>query len=60
MGNGADVIVVAAIVLGAVTGALVAHRRGGRRLDIAHHAAAYAILFGVLGMIVTIAIVRMA
>ena len=53
-------IVVAAIVLGAVTGALVAHRRGGRRLDMLHHAAAYAILFGVAGVIVTIAIVRMA
>ena len=52
-------IIVAAIVLGALTGALVAHRRGGRRLDMAHHAAAYAILFGVAGTIMSIAIVRM-
>ena len=49
-----------AIVLGALTGALVAHRRGGRRLDMAHHAAVFAILFAVAGLIVTIVIARLA
>ena len=53
-------IVLAAVVLGAATGALTAQRRGGRRLDMLHHAAAYAILFGVAGVIVSITIARMA
>jgi hypothetical protein len=54
------VIVVAASVFGALWGGLLARRRGGRRLDIAHHAAVHAILFAMVGMVVTIAIARMA
>ena len=51
---------IASTVFGALLGTQVARRRGGRRLDMAHHAAAFAILFAVVGMIVTIAIARIA
>jgi hypothetical protein len=54
------VIVLAGLVFGAGLGALAARRRGGRRIDMVHHAAVYGILFAVLGMIATIAIVRLA
>jgi archaellum biogenesis protein FlaJ (TadC family) len=53
------VIVISATVFGALLGAVVARRRGGRRLDMAHHAAAFAILFAVIGMVVTIGMARM-
>ena len=53
-------IVIAGTVFGALLGTLVARQRGGGRLDIAHHAAVLAILFAVIGMIVTIVIARMA
>jgi len=59
-GNGADVIALAGLVFGVVLGAVVARRRGGVRLDMAHHAAVFGILFAVVGMIVTIVITRMA
>lgn len=49
-----------ATLFGALLGTLVARRRGGRRLDMAHHAAVFAILFAVAGLIVTIVIARMA
>lgn len=48
-----------AIVFGALCGAVLAYRRGGRRIDMLHHAAAMGILFGVIGMIATIVLVRM-
>jgi archaellum biogenesis protein FlaJ (TadC family) len=54
------VIVISATAFGALLGMLVARQRGGRRLDMAHHAAAFAILFAVVGMVVTIVIARMA
>lgn len=53
-------IVISGTVFGALLGTLVARQRGGTRLDMAHHAAVFAILFAVAGMIVTIVIVRMA
>lgn len=53
-------IVLAGLVFGVVLGAVVARRRGGVRLDVAHHVAVYGILFAVIGMIVTIVITRMA
>jgi hypothetical protein len=53
-------IVFAGLGLGALLGAVQARRRGGKTLDLLHHAAAYGIAGGVLGTIVTIAIARMA
>lgn len=52
-------IVIAGVVLGGLFGGLMARRRGGAGLDIAQYAAGYAILFGVLGMFVTILIERL-
>ncbi|GHE05670.1 hypothetical protein U879_04070 [Defluviimonas sp. 20V17] len=52
-------IVIAGLVLGGLWGGMLARRRGGARLDIAQYAAVYAILFGVLGMIATIALERL-
>ncbi len=56
--KGADVIVILATVFGALLGTLTARRRGGRGLDLAHHAAAFAILFAVIGLVVTIVLAR--
>jgi hypothetical protein len=53
-------IVIASLVFGALLGAGVARRRGGRGLDMAQYAAGYGIAFGILGLFVTIAIARMA
>jgi hypothetical protein len=52
-------IVIAALIAGALTGAALAARRGGKTPDILHHAAIYAIAFAVLGVFVSIAIFRM-
>ncbi|MGQ0567592.1 MAG: hypothetical protein ACT4OK_21355 [Gemmobacter sp.] len=53
-------IVLAMAVFGALSGVMVARRRGGQRLDLVHHAAVGAIGCAVLGMIVTIIVSRMA
>jgi hypothetical protein len=52
-------IVLAGLVLGALVGAGVARRRGGRPLDQAQYAAGYGIAFGILSVFLTIAIARM-
>lgn len=49
-------IVIAGLVIGAITGALRARARKGNRLDLLHYAAVHAIVFGVLGMFVTLLI----
>jgi hypothetical protein len=49
-------IVLAAVLCGAVLGALTARRREGTGLDIAQYAAGYGIAFGVLGLFLTLAI----
>ena len=51
-------IVIAAALLGLITGALVARRRKGNRLDILHYAAGFALAFVVVGMILTVCIDR--
>jgi hypothetical protein len=51
-------IVLGGAILGIVTGALLARRRGGRGLDMAHYATAFAIAFMILGLFLTIAIER--
>jgi len=48
------------IVLGAVTGAIVAKRKGGRGLDMAQYAGSFAILFGLIGLFVAVILARSA
>ena len=52
-------IVYAAMLIGAGFGALRAYRRKGSGLDIAQYAGVYLILFGILGMFLTIFLERM-
>jgi hypothetical protein len=49
-------IVFAAILCGAVIGALTARRRKGTGLDMAQYAAGYGIAFGVAGLFLTLAV----
>ena len=49
-------IVIAAVICGAILGALTARRREGTGLDMAQYAAGYGIAFGVLGLFLSIAI----
>lgn len=52
-------VVIAALIMGVVLGALDARRRGGNRKDMAQYAAVYAIIFGLLGVFATIALERL-
>lgn len=52
-------IVLAGVAGGALYGAVLARRRGGRRLDQLQYAAGFAIAFGLMGMFATIALERM-
>lgn len=47
-------IVLAGLVIGAALGAFNARRRGGRKMDMLQYGAAYAIIFALLGMFLTI------
>jgi hypothetical protein len=47
------------MILGALIGGFTARRRGGRPLDIAQYAAVFAIIFAVLGVILTVAVNRL-
>lgn len=47
------------LVLGAIGGGLRARARGGKAADIAQYAAVYAILFGLLGLFLTLYLDRM-
>ncbi|MDC0343450.1 MAG: hypothetical protein WAO69_04805 [Aestuariivita sp.] len=51
-------IVVAGVVLGAILGTWNAKRRGGTRLDMLQYAAATAIAFGLLGLMITLVVHR--
>lgn len=53
-------IVLAGFILGATGGALRARKDGGKPLDMLQYAAAYGILFALVGLFVTIVIGRMA
>lgn len=46
-------------LVGAIIGGLTAKKRGGNRLDIAQYAAGYAMAFGVIGLFVTVFVVRL-
>jgi hypothetical protein len=48
------------LILGAVTGAIVAKRKGGVGLDMAQYAGGFAILFGLIGLFVAIILARSA
>ncbi len=52
-------IVIAGVILGAIWGAMLAKRRGGKRLDMIQYAAGYGILFGIAGLFLTIAVEKM-
>ena len=51
-------IYIPAAVIGALLGGYTARKRGGNRLDIAQYATAFAIAFGLLGLIATIILDR--
>jgi len=52
-------IVIAGILLGALWGGMLAKRRKGKRADIGQYAAVYGIIFGIIGMFITIFVERM-
>lgn len=52
-------IVIGGMVLGALIGARLARRRGGRWPDALQYAAGYSIALGLLGLFVTIFLARM-
>ncbi|MCU0827002.1 MAG: hypothetical protein MUE52_06265 [Tabrizicola sp.] len=51
--------VIGGLVLGVAFGGLSAKRRGGKPADIAQYAAVYAILFGLIGLFLTLFLDRM-
>lgn len=53
-------IVIAGVVLGAAYGAMLARRRGGKRLDMLQFGAGFAIFLGLVGLVLTIVIERLA
>lgn len=53
-------IVIAAVLIGAILGGLTARRRKGNAADIAQFVVVYAIAFGIAGLILTIVIEKLA
>ena len=53
-------IVIAALVLGTLLGVLTAQKRNGNLADMLQYGAVYAIAFGIVGMLATLIIHRMA
>ena len=51
--------VIGGLLLGAIGGGLRARARGGKPADIAQYAAVYGILFGLLGLFLTVYLDRM-
>jgi hypothetical protein len=51
-------IVLIALVLGALVGFLRARKRGGNGFDKAQYAAVHAIIFGLVGLFITIFVLR--
>lgn len=51
-------IVIAGLILGAVIGALNAKRRKGTTVDILQYAFIYAMIFGMLGLFITLFVHR--
>jgi hypothetical protein len=53
-------IVIGGLAAGAVTGFVLAARRGGSPTDRLHYAAAYAIAFGLVATLLSITLARLA
>lgn len=53
-------IVIGGLVIGALLGAYMARKRGGRLGDLLQYAAVYAIILGLAGMLLTLAVHRLA
>ncbi len=53
-------IVIITVLLGVIWGVMSARRRGGNAKDLAQYAAAHAIAFGLVGVIVTLIVHRLA
>jgi hypothetical protein len=51
--------VIGGLILGAISGGWTARQRGGKPADIAQWAAVWAILFGLVGLFVTLVLDRM-
>ena len=51
--------VIGGLVLGALGGGWTARRRGGKGADIAQYAAVFSILFGLIGLFVTLVLDRL-
>ncbi len=51
-------LVIIGICLGATFGALTARKRGGNRADIIQFASVFAMIFGVIGLMLTIGLHR--
>lgn len=51
-------IILGFAIVGALIGALQARGRGGKPLDIAQYAASYAMAFGIIGLFVTVFVMR--
>lgn len=51
-------VVAAFAIAGALIGGFSAKRHGGTRLDIAQYAGSYALAFGIIGMFVTVFLLR--
>jgi hypothetical protein len=52
-------IVIGALILGALFGGWTARRRGGRPADIAQYATVHAIFFGLVGLFLTLVLDRL-
>ncbi|WP_270733019.1 hypothetical protein [Shimia sp. Alg240-R146] len=53
-------IVILGALLGALTGGVTAKRRGGKKVDILRYAVIYAMIFGMLGLFITLIIHRLS
>ncbi|MFD3189655.1 apolipoprotein acyltransferase [Sedimentitalea sp. HM32M-2] len=53
-------IVIAGVIFGAILGGLTARRRGGKPADIAQYAVASGMACGIVAMIVTVLLHRLA
>jgi hypothetical protein len=52
-------LVIGGLILGALAGGLTARRRGGKPADIAQWAAVWGILFGLVGLFLTLFLDRL-
>lgn len=48
------------LIIGALGGALRAKKRGGNRLDMIQYAAIFGMIFGLIGLFITIILARQA